>query len=276
MAKKYDFPKLSAAQVAAGLKARYRAPQWATFMEVHDSTGAGMSRSVDLLACSLWPSDNFVVHGFEIKISRGDFQRELKTPQKAEAIARYCDTWSVACPEGMVDREELPAGWGLFEVGADGKWRWSVSPANRVPVPWPLSFRASVLRRAHEAATSTSELVAERGAAFLEAKREVERAFADRVERADRRAEDADERYDRLDRAHREFQEATGISVHVFGRMSSAQIATVKAALGGRIMDAADPVWRAVQQTEEALRQLQKAQAALAAIADISGGEGNG
>ena len=43
----------------------------------------------------VWPSRGLYLHGFEIKVHRNDWLRELKNPAKAEEIAGYCHFWWV-------------------------------------------------------------------------------------------------------------------------------------------------------------------------------------
>lgn len=64
---------------------------WAVFDEVRSETGytAGQPvRTCDVLALSLWRSEGIELHGLELKVSRGDWLRELRQPGKAGAIAK--------------------------------------------------------------------------------------------------------------------------------------------------------------------------------------------
>lgn len=53
--------------------------------------------------------------GYEIKISRGDWLRELRSPTKADAWADECQSWTIVADEGVVKLDELPEGFGLLE-----------------------------------------------------------------------------------------------------------------------------------------------------------------
>ena len=86
---------------------------------VRRSLGAGWAcieevEQVDLLAVGLWRSTGHRVHGFEVKVSRGDWLRELRKPGKARA--NLCDAWTVATVPGVVKDGELPDGWGHAEI----------------------------------------------------------------------------------------------------------------------------------------------------------------
>ena len=63
----------------------------------------------------LWPSRGQYLHGFELKISRSDWQHELKKPEKAEAIAKYCDMFSLVISDmSVIDVSEVPKTWGIM------------------------------------------------------------------------------------------------------------------------------------------------------------------
>lgn len=99
------------------LAKRYARPAWALLREVANATGGRAKRSADALAISLWPSRGIAIHGVEIKVSRSDWLRELKQPEKSAPIQRYCDHWWVAAPSTEVVRlDELPPTWGLLVV----------------------------------------------------------------------------------------------------------------------------------------------------------------
>jgi hypothetical protein len=102
----------------------------------------GPLRTADFLAIDMWESAGHHIIGHEVKISRSDWRRELAEPEKAEAWARYCDEWYVVAPTGMIDRTELPEGWGLITVGDTGGTRMSVRSKRPAPliVPRPIHF----------------------------------------------------------------------------------------------------------------------------------------
>lgn len=144
---------ITAATVRALLRERYGQPAWAFFEEVRNKTGAMGDRYVDALALSLWPSNGLDLVGFEIKVSRSDWLRELKDPSKANAFQRWCDRWFVVAPEGIVHRIELPSRWGLLEV-VTNKGRLALRLTVEAPAlePEPLGkpFIASIVRGLHK------------------------------------------------------------------------------------------------------------------------------
>jgi hypothetical protein len=110
-------PKLySSNQICAAIAQRYEPPAWAVYYEVGDTTG-GRSRSADAIAVSLWPSRGLEMHGFEIKVSRGDWLRELQAPAKSAPIQRFMDRWYIAVGDSAIVRPgELPPTWGLLAM----------------------------------------------------------------------------------------------------------------------------------------------------------------
>jgi hypothetical protein len=124
----------------------------AVFDEVQNGAGTRREhRSADCVAMGLWPSRGLHLSGIEIKVSRSDWQNELRRPSKAEAIAKYCDFWWLAFGDAAIVRDgELPENWGLMVMG-----RGHIKVVKRAPKlePEPLDrgFIAALLRRAAEA-----------------------------------------------------------------------------------------------------------------------------
>lgn len=139
------------------LSKRYAPPAYCLLGEVRDAAGFKASRSADAIAMSLWPSRGLLLMGFEFKVSRGDWLKELKTPEKAETIAAYCDTWTLVTPPDVAKLEEIPPAWGW--IVADGKRlrdekRAAQSPAKAMD----RGFLACLLRRATEGMVPASQV----------------------------------------------------------------------------------------------------------------------
>ena len=88
--------------------------------EVGDTVGFRVRRHMDLLALGCWPSRGLFVHSIEVKVSKGDLAREIRDPEKAESVARYCDQMWIAAPKGVAEPDALPLNWGLYEVNGKG------------------------------------------------------------------------------------------------------------------------------------------------------------
>lgn len=141
------------------LRARYPAPTFAFFTEVANGTGAHCSRHADAIVKGLWPSRGLDLQGFELKVSRSDWLRELKNPAKADAIVSYCDYWWVVVSEAkLVADGELPKTWGLMAADG-GKLKVIVDAPKLEARPISRAFLAALCRKAAEQ-TVDAEVVA--------------------------------------------------------------------------------------------------------------------
>lgn len=181
-------PRLTESDLLAMLRSRYgeragNGNAWALITHVRNAAGFDADRTVDAIAMSLWPSRGLTLHGFEIKCSRADWQRELAVPEKAEAFARLVDRWWLVVADAtIVQPGELPEGWGL--LAASGRKLRCVTearplrPEGGVPGAQPLpdafsrSFLAALLRSACR--SGQDELAEARAAARVDALRQTE------------------------------------------------------------------------------------------------------
>lgn len=130
------------------LRARHTPPEWAFFAELRTGTGYGRDaiQHLDAFALDLYPSKEYRSVAYEVKVSRGDFMREIDDPGKrafAEKVAGEC---YFAAPAGLVKVDEIPEGWGLLECTTGGL-RVAKIATQRKPEPWSMSFLASIARR---------------------------------------------------------------------------------------------------------------------------------
>jgi hypothetical protein len=99
------------------LEKRYSRPHWIFLRELRNDTGFQSTRACDALAVGMYHSRGQSLVGFEKKVSRADWLRELREPEKAEAIARFCDQWYVVISDKeIVNLDELPSTWGLLLI----------------------------------------------------------------------------------------------------------------------------------------------------------------
>lgn len=117
--------------------------EWVLIPEARAGAGfSGNSSQCDLLALHTWESRGLIVVGHEIKVSRGDWLKELKNPAKADWWWKLCHQWFLVVPKphgDIVKPGELPAGWGLLEV--NDKVRVVTKPVKNGQtrtVPWPV------------------------------------------------------------------------------------------------------------------------------------------
>lgn len=188
------------------LQSKYSLPQWVLLFEVRDSTGFDSSRSADAIAISLYRSRGREIHGFEIKENRGDWLKELKTPEKAEAIGRFCDYfWLVTPEQGVAKPEEIPSTWGWLALK---KERFSVAkkPEKIHSVPCDREMVCSLVY-----ATKERFLV--------EAKRDIDKMVNERLQQEMKSRCDASDYYklefEKQSSRIRAFEQASGLSLEV-------------------------------------------------------------
>lgn len=141
---------VSAGTVRDALRLRYAPPAFALFEEVGNGTGSNCSRHADAVAVGLWPSRGLDIEGIEVKVSRSDWLSELGQPEKADAIAKFCDKWWLAVgDEKIVQPGELPANWGLLVLRGD-RMVCKVEAPKLEPQGATRTFVAALLRRADE------------------------------------------------------------------------------------------------------------------------------
>lgn len=139
--------KMQTYEIKAALAEKYKAPEYALLFEVGDGTGGNKSRYADAVAMSLWPSRGLHLIGFEIKASRADWLNEMKKPEKADAVGRYCDYWYLVVGDKKIVQDgELPLGWGL--IAPRGEGLVIVREATKIEcLPINRSFLAGLMRR---------------------------------------------------------------------------------------------------------------------------------
>jgi hypothetical protein len=129
------------------LAKEYPSPDMAFIREMRAGTGWSNPSRADAIAMHLWPSKGLELVGYEVKVSRSDWLRELKQPEKAY-IKKFCDRWYLIVPyRDIVKLEELPDDWGL-KVVEDGAIRIVVEAEQLYPRPLNRDFVASLMRRA--------------------------------------------------------------------------------------------------------------------------------
>lgn len=158
---------MNTSELMALLRERYPKDAYAFFTEVPNGTGSNCGRHCDALAMSLWPSRGLHLNGFELKVSRADWLKELKQPAKADSIARYCDFWwLVVADEKIVHLGELPATWGLM-IPIGGKLKVKTQPTQLESNQLSRSFLAGLFRVAQAQITKEAEVEALKTTEYL-------------------------------------------------------------------------------------------------------------
>jgi hypothetical protein len=121
---------------------------YAILTEVPEAVGGGCRR-IDALGMTLWNSRGLELHGYEIKVSRSDWLRELKRPEKADGIYSYCDRWWIVVSSAdVVKRDEFPQTWGLMVAEGAGLKVAIKAPKQKKPRAISRGFLAAIFRKA--------------------------------------------------------------------------------------------------------------------------------
>lgn len=132
------------------LKRHFPENEYAILPEVRNAAGHQSSRSADYVLMNMWPSRGLAVHGIEMKSGRGDWLKEIKSPEKAEAIFKYCDYWWLLTTNDNVAKiDEIPDTWGWKHI-SNGKIRTIKEAPKLKPAPLERGIIASMIRRASD------------------------------------------------------------------------------------------------------------------------------
>lgn len=201
--------------LCARIAFRFCAPEYATAFEVRNATGHNrVTRYCDAMAFSLFPSRGLSIHGMEVKVSRTDWVKELKTPHKAEEIARHCDFWSLVVSDPEIVKEgELPKNWGLMIPDPKGSGLRTVKAPKELQTgdaamdrTIDRGFVFSLLRNIIET-TVPKKLVEQQIAARATDSQDW------RVTNAERGEKNANEALEKLTKTINDFRDRTGLDV---------------------------------------------------------------
>ncbi len=141
--------KLCAADLVTRLRVRYEYPEWLVADEV-SLDYQGKSFRADAMAVNLWVSRGLHLHGFEVKVSRSDWLKELQQVGKCEAARRFCDRWWLLSPPDIARKEELPEGWGWLQTSGTGLRIAKQAAQNESPDKMTTELVVRLLRAACE------------------------------------------------------------------------------------------------------------------------------
>lgn len=121
--------------------------KWVYVEELTTATGSADATRIDAWAMHCWPSARHERIAYEVKVSRGDYLREMKTPGKRKYAMMFSNLFYFVTPRKLVSPEEVPAGCGLMEYNADGRLYTRVSAPYRESTFPTWGFLAAVTRR---------------------------------------------------------------------------------------------------------------------------------
>lgn len=140
---------VKASFIVSALRRHLPPERWAFFPELIIRDGMQREeRRLDVWAISLWPSDGYCRACYEIKVSRGDWLKELKQPAKRRLGVILSNEYWLATPPGLVRPEELPPEAGLMEVDKAGRCTVARQAPWRETLPPTWALVATVARRA--------------------------------------------------------------------------------------------------------------------------------
>jgi hypothetical protein len=96
--------QLKAAHVKEAIRRRH--PAIAQFGGPGAWTTVEEWEGIDVLALSAWSSAKPPIVGYEIKVSRGDYRREILKPSKRARAVAMCWQFYLAVPKGLLKKEE--------------------------------------------------------------------------------------------------------------------------------------------------------------------------
>lgn len=166
---------MKAAVVRQAISRKFSSNACAVIFEVGDGVGNSTKsgRRADAISVEFWQSRGLEIAGYEIKVDRNDWLRELRMPGKADAHFVRCDRWWLVTPARrpseppIVKPEELPGPWGWLNVMENGDIHIAKKAPKLVPsMPFDKNFAFSLIRAADrwtpDEVTASIERVEER------------------------------------------------------------------------------------------------------------------
>lgn len=140
--------------ILKALRRRHPEKEWAFFEELRAGTGykevtkgINPQQRFDAWAINLYPSKKFLRIAYEIKVSRSDFLREIKHPEKRTQALQLSNQFYFVAPVGLIKPDELPPEAGLIEVENEWESRHTVAAPIREASGPTWQFFASIARR---------------------------------------------------------------------------------------------------------------------------------
>lgn len=118
-------------QIGRALQRRYQRDSYGYFQEVPVGLDVNGNLRFDGIVMKR-AGQNLYFEGFEVKISRSDFLRDVKY----HLYSRYVNSMTMACPKNMIGLDEIPDSFGLLYYTRDakdpengiGQLRWKRKP----------------------------------------------------------------------------------------------------------------------------------------------------
>lgn len=186
------------------LASKYPRDRYALFFNVPDAVGTDSYRRIDAVAVGLWRSVARQVNGFELKVSRSDWLREVKNVEKADPFIERCDYfWLVTASPSIAKMDEIPACWGWMAATKTGLR--VQRPASKLPQPndgrMDRLFAIGLFRKMQEDLKNLPEVRQAIDAARAGKEEEIERQVKYATQRLENRASDAAKAVERFEKS---------------------------------------------------------------------------
>lgn len=209
-----QLPQYSESQLVSLIHQKYEGEAYARLAQVRNGTGhRSVTRTADALVMSLWPSRGIHLYGFEVKSSRSDWLHELKKPEKAEEIARFCHFWTLVTANDQVAKlEEIPVTWGWMVPDKTGKKLITLKePTLHIGQAPTYEFLASIFRNITDTTVPKFTLQEQ----ILEGREALEKRLTERITReVGQDLLQTQRAHTRLKETVDKFEAASGLSIH--------------------------------------------------------------
>lgn len=177
--------------VNMALRKKYAPGEWATFFEFQVKQGG---RRADFVALNTWPSRNFKIVVCEVKVDRSDWLREKKESAKNDLFVGQADEFYIAATKDVVNKEELPEGWGLMELRADGLMQKKVESdlTEAQDQPMKKSFFAKLVAKSFDDSLPKQRIIEARRRGYNEGKDRANNSTDYKIQRLRSKAENWD------------------------------------------------------------------------------------
>lgn len=107
---------MRSSKIIALLRERHRSEIFVTELRGGAGYGGDSERRMDAWALHPYPSKSNRRVAYEVKVSRGDFLRDIKQPLKHRPALIFSNEFYFVAPKGLIKADELPLFAGLLEV----------------------------------------------------------------------------------------------------------------------------------------------------------------
>ncbi len=178
--------------------------EYVFLFDVPNVVGLRQERRCDGVAIGMWESTGRLIHGFEVKVSRSDWLRELKDVSKADHFIDQCDRWWLVTGDASIAKlEEIPAAWGWMTATKTGlRIQRPATPLPQSETHIKRLWAFALIRRASERGDiNAPELQAILGKHRAEAERRAQETIAREISRSVPKLEALQKKVDAFEKA---------------------------------------------------------------------------